>query len=136
MDEQAKKNLGIGLVLICLVVSGVIFYRSFFANSTGGTAGNRDIALLCKTCGGFEISADEFRDLMSKQEPGMMMGMLGQQMTLDCPKCGKKTCYMAEKCEQCETIFVLGQAKDRNYPDRCPKCGFSRMEDRQKKPAP
>ena len=136
MDEETKKYLAIGLVAICLVVSGTVFYRSFFGNSTGAAGGNQDMALLCTTCGGFEIPADEFRELMSKQGPGMMMGMPGQQMTMECPKCAKKTCYMAQKCQQCENIFVFGQARDQNYPDRCPKCSFSRIKDRQKNPAP
>ena len=136
MDEETKKYLAIGLVAICLVVSGTVFYRSFFGNSTGAAGGNQDMALLCTTCGGFEIPADEFRELMSKQGPGMMMGMPGQQMVMECPKCAKKTCYMAQKCEQCEAIFVFGQAREQSYPDRCPKCSFSRIEDRQKSPAP
>jgi len=122
-------------VAICLTVAGTFFYRSFFGNGKGDVGGNRDMALLCTTCGGFEIPTNEFRDLMSKQRPptpSMMMQRPGQPMVLECPKCGQKTCYVAQKCPQCENIFVFGQAKDQNYPDRCPKCGFSSIENRQK----
>ena len=140
MDEDTKKHLAIGVAVICLLIAGIVFYRTMFAGSAGGgDMGDREIALLCATCGGFEIPADEFRELMSKQGPDMMMGMPGmpgQMMAMECPKCAKKTCYMAQKCQQCENIFVFGQARDQNYPDRCPKCSFSAMEDRQKNQAP
>ena len=132
MNDETKKYVGIAVAVICLLIAGTIIYRTMFSDGPGGAGGNRDVALLCTTCGGFEIPADEFRDLMSKNLDPMMMGMPGQPMAIPCPKCGKKTCYMAQKCPQCEHIFVFGQARDQNYPDRCPKCGFSEIEDRQK----
>ena len=137
MDEETKKYLSIGFAVVCVAIAGTIFYRTMFGGSSGSGGGNRDIAMLCATCGGFEIPADEFREMMSQQGPGaMMMGMPGQPMAMECPQCAKKTCYMAQKCQQCENIFVFGQAKDQNYPDRCPKCSFSTMEDRQKNRTP
>ena len=137
MDEQAKKYLVIGLTVVCLSVAGTLFYRSFFGgSSTGGNTGDRQIALMCASCGGFEVSIDEFREIMSQQGPDLMMMMPGQAAAMECPKCGKKSCYQAQKCKKCQNIFVFGQARDKNYPDRCPKCGFSYIEDRRQNPAP
>jgi len=136
MTEELKKYLLIGIAIVCLSIGGIIMYRSFSGGSSGTAGGNRDIALMCSSCGGFEIPVDEFRELMSSQGPmGRMMP--GQQnMAMKCPKCSNKTCYMAQKCQQCENIYVFGQARDQKYPDRCPKCSFSMIEDRQKKPTP
>ena len=137
MNEQTKKNLAIGLVVVCLLVAGTMFYRSFFGGgSGGGSTGDRQVALMCASCGGFEVSVDEFREMMSQQGPGGMMMMPGQDAAMECPKCGKKSCYPAQKCKQCETIFVFGQARDKRYPDRCPKCSFSSIEDRRQNPSP
>jgi len=137
MDEQTKQYLVIGITVVCLSVAGTMSYRSFFGGSGGGDTGDRQIALMCASCGGFEVSVDEFREIMSQQGPDLMMMMMpGQAATMECPQCGKKSCYQAQKCKQCETIFVFGQAKDKNYPDRCPKCSFSYIEDRRQNPAP
>jgi predicted RNA-binding Zn-ribbon protein involved in translation (DUF1610 family) len=130
MSDDTKKYLSIGLAVVCIGVAGTIFYRTI-GGGGARTDGNRDVALLCTHCGGFEIPVDEFRELMSQQGSGTMM-MPDQMAAMPCPKCSQKTCYMAQKCKQCEAIFVFGQAKDQNYPDRCPKCGFSAIEVRQK----
>lgn len=132
MTEEMKKYVAIALAVICLLIAGTIAYRTMFGGGSAGSGSNRDVVLLCTKCGGFEISADEFREIMSKNADPMMMGMPGQPMVIPCPKCGQKTCYLAQKCPQCENIFVMGQARDQNYPDRCPKCSFSAIEDRQK----
>jgi DNA-directed RNA polymerase subunit RPC12/RpoP len=128
MTEETKKYLAIGLVVICLGFAGVMFYRTLF--DTGPVKAEGMSALLCTQCGGFEIPADEFRELMNKKAADMLMP--GQTGAMECPKCGQKSCYTARKCTRCESIFAIGQAKDLKYPDRCPKCGFSMLEDRQK----
>jgi hypothetical protein len=135
MDEETKKYLSIGAAVICLLITGTIFYRTMLGGSSGSGGANREAALLCTTCGGFEIPADVLREMMSQQDPATMM-MRRMPAAMECPQCGKKTCYEAQKCQQCENIFVVGQARDRNYPDRCPKCSFSYIEDRRQNPSP
>jgi predicted RNA-binding Zn-ribbon protein involved in translation (DUF1610 family) len=132
MNDETKKYVGITVAAIFLLLAGMYAYRTMFGGSLTGPVGNKQMALLCTSCGGFEIPVDEFRDLMNKNSDSMMMGMPGQLMAMECPKCGQKTCYRAQKCPQCENIFVFGQAKDQNYPDRCPKCMHSKNEDKQK----
>lgn len=134
MTEETKKFLAIGAVVVCLGIAGTVTYKTFFGDG-GGVSMSGDVPLLCTTCGGFEIPMKQFQEIMSKNPMGMMPGMPGQQMVIDCPKCNKKTCYPAQKCPKCQNIFVFGQARDQNFPDRCPKCKFSEYEDMQKNPS-
>jgi hypothetical protein len=134
MTDETKKFLAIAAAVVCLAVAGWVSYNTFFGEGGGGEA-TGDMALLCTTCGGFEIPISEFRDMMNKNAQNMMMPMMGpSMMAMECPKCHKKTCYVAQKCDKCKNIFVFGQAKDPQYPDRCPKCRFSQIEDMQKNP--
>ena len=131
MSEEAKKYLAIGLVVVCLGFAGFMVKKTFFPSDNAGDMGDRQMALICKTCGGFEIPFSEFREMMTKQGPSMMMMMPGQPMAMECPKCGQKSCYPAQKCPSCENIFISGQARDAKFPDRCPKCGKSQAEEQR-----
>ena len=129
MDEQTKQYLVIGLAVVCLLGLGVRFFRG------GGSAniGDEKVTLMCTSCGGFEISADddkyrEARDKYDLETPTMLPGQI---LAMECPKCGQKSCYQAQKCEKCGNIFVSGQARDPKYLDRCPQCGVSMIEERQ-----
>lgn len=128
MSDETKKYLAIAATVICFVVAATIAYKTFFSNG-GGAAATGDVALFCTTCGGFEIPAQEFQSLKSKNASDGMMAMpsFGSAL-IACPKCGKNTCYAAEKCQKCGNIFVFGQAKDPKFLDRCPKCKFSQLD--------
>ncbi len=127
MTDETKKYLAIGLTVVSVLVAGFVFYRTIFGGAQAPAA-NADVALYCTDCGGFEIEADEYREIMMDNPDSMMMPMPGQPTPIECPKCGKETCYRAQKCTECEAIYVFGQSRDREYPDRCPECGFSQME--------
>lgn len=86
-----------------------------------------------------ELSRDEYRDMMleeinnSESGPmGMMMPGMGP-MVMTCPECEKKSLYMAKKCEKCNTVFIEDYTKANDWPDRCPKCNFSKMETLRKR---
>ena len=51
-------------------------------------------------------------------------------MPLPCPKCGQKMVLRAIQCPECGEIFKV--SNDPKYTDKCPKCGFSRQEERAK----
>lgn len=136
MTEETKKFLAIGALVLCLGIAGTVTYNTFFGGGGGGTFSG-DIPLLCMSCGGFEIPISQYQEMMSKNPMGMMPGMPGmpgQQVAMVCPKCNKKTCYSAQKCLKCKNIYIYGQARDQNYPDRCPKCKSSELEDLEKNP--
>jgi hypothetical protein len=128
MIEDGKKFLLIGFVSIALLIAGTVFYRTISGNSKTKVNAAASVALKCTECGGFEVTLDEFNDILSKGSGGMGFG----PKIVDCPKCGKHTCYVAQKCQKCQNIFVSGEANDERFPDRCPKCGFSKVEDRFK----
>jgi predicted RNA-binding Zn-ribbon protein involved in translation (DUF1610 family) len=59
--------------------------------------------------------------------------MAMRQPAITCEKCGKKTGYRAMKCEKCNVVFFYGEVVN-DFPDKCPKCGFSTTEQRRKNP--
>jgi|GEM_PF-2742082 len=136
MTEEMKKFLAISGAVVSLSIAGWVSYDTFFGD---GWQPASDVVLLCTTCGGFEIPIKEYSDFMAKNPQNMqdtMMPMGSNLVVIPCPKCGKKTCCAATKCPKCKNIFVFGQAKDQQFPDRCPKCKFSEIEDMQKNPTP
>jgi predicted RNA-binding Zn-ribbon protein involved in translation (DUF1610 family) len=52
----------------------------------------------------------------------------------ECPKCGKVAVREALKCPKCGNVFIPDWDRQNDYPDRCPKCGFSEIEQEQRKP--
>ncbi len=50
---------------------------------------------------------------------------------LTCEKCGRETLQEAIECAKCGTVFAKG-AVPGDYADRCPKCGFSSIEQEMK----
>ncbi len=126
MEDDKKKQVMIGIVIVCIVLAvGITLY-----NSTGGGSGaNRKILILCSECGeSSELSTEE---LTEKMQP------MGAASGLTCPGCGKDAARMATKCKSCETVFIQDfQAAftGGGYPDKCPECGYSeeeKMEQRQ-----
>ena len=107
-------------------------------DSAGGSSSNAPITMLCANpdCGvTLEVNRDEYRDMMQEQMEnseggpmGMMMPGMGP-MVMTCTECDEKSLYMARKCEECEEVFIEDYTITDDYPDRCPECGYSRMED-------
>jgi len=132
MDDQKKKLIQIIAIVALLIVAIGIFVMT---NGGGGSKVKSpdEFALLCANpkCGHSEvISRDEYKEMLS-DTPNPMMMMPGQQISFDCPECGKKTMFKASKCEKCENIFFPNyQSKD--FYDRCPECGFSKIEESRK----
>lgn len=51
---------------------------------------------------------------------------------LKCEKCGQPSAYAAVKCGKCGLVFEAGAVKN-DFPDKCPKCKYSKIEDERKK---
>jgi len=49
---------------------------------------------------------------------------------LVCKECGKQSLYRAVRCEKCGLMFFYGNVSD--FDDRCPECGYSRIEEDRK----
>jgi len=46
---------------------------------------------------------------------------------LICEKCGEQSAFRAMECKKCGKIFFMSAVSE-DYPDRCPECGYSRIE--------
>jgi hypothetical protein len=81
---------------------------------------DKKIPFKCTTCG--KVVMYTIRDLQKMQKPGQMGPMMGP-MTLDCPKCEKKTLTQAVECPKCGEIFVMKMDPAKGlFNDKCPKC--------------
>ena len=128
MDEDKKKLVMVVVAISCIVLAVGITFVTSRGPSSGG-ASNSDILMLCDSCGEtYEITREEYREEMRKLGPQMMM-MRGP-VILTCKQCGEVAAYRAMRCSECDEPFVLGDAGDEQYPDRCPECGHSDIESR------
>lgn len=133
MDEERKKYVMIGIVVVCIALAAGITY--FNMGGSGGGSGTRAVTMLCDSCEAtYELSSEEFkqaaRDSGAGQNP--MMRMRGP-MIFPCKECGEIAAYRATKCPECGEAFVTGDAGDQKYPDKCPSCGHSAIEQRMQR---
>lgn len=108
-----------------------------FGGEGSGYDANAKVYLLCAnpSCKAeTEMTADEYTKLMQEMQPDqmMMMGPMMGPMAINCPKCSKKSAYVAEKCEKCGVVFVPNYQSGDEYPDKCPSCGYSKYEEMSK----
>jgi hypothetical protein len=131
MDEDKKKPIMIGVIVVCFIAAGAIYLKTRPDTGTGDIPdylAKQEVWLKCRNpdCEheyqivkkDYYAQVKEFR----AQNPGVV-AVPG----LTCPNCGEPSCYEATKCEKCGTIFEKG-TKRGDYEDRCPKCGYSRIE--------
>ena len=53
-----------------------------------------------------------------------------------CTKCGEEAAYRAEKCPECDAIYITDwQAEDDVERDKCSECGYSKFEDSLSEPS-
>ncbi len=130
MDEDKKRIVMIVLVVGCLALAGgITFYQ--FGGPNAGPNSDRLIYLKClnKSCGEIKetTSKELYEGINSEQYSPMQVG----PTCFDCPKCGKKSMLLAEKCPKCDTIFEPNPMATKDYPDRCPNpaCKYSAMEE-------
>ena len=137
MDDSRKKQVMVAVVVICIAVAAVVtlVFNNPFGGGSAGSKGPVQMLCVNPDCGyAFEISRDEFRKQMMKKDPmGPMMGPMGAPPAFTCPKCGKESAYMATKCPKCGNVFIIDYSISDDYPDRCPECGYSALEESRNK---
>lgn len=127
MEESTRKVIALGVIVVCLVLAGVITcktslskgpdLRRFEDKTTLVKCRNPD----CKAV--YQVNVkDYFEYTIKHKDPGIR-----GTPPLICRKCGKPSVYRAIKCEKCGFIFELGSIP-RNFEDRCPRCGYSKIE--------
>jgi len=130
MEDGAKNIAKIVVIVVCLVAAVVLSVNFMgVGGGGGGVTDETERAMVCEECGNkYTISEGEFKTQIGEKSSGEMM--MGQLLALDCPECGEEAAFRAIKCSKCSEIFTKGEAQDNKYPDKCPKCGFSEIEER------
>jgi len=133
----------IGLIVsVCLLVIGAIFMAK--GGSGGGAPVLSDkVGVVCLNpeCGYKEsVDRQKFSQMMKDRQTelgitdedmamGRGRGIGTEQLPLVCPKCEKESFVTGFVCDKCGEIFG---AQAGAFRDKCPKCGYSRLEDIQK----
>jgi len=128
MDEDTKKKVMLGLIILCLILAVGITMMTNRGGGGFGSRGNEPVQMLCmnQECGAdFELSSEEYKAQI------MQGGMMGPgpmaQMPIECPECGMRSAFRAVKCKKCETVFMQDYTSG-DFPDRCPECDYSDIE--------
>lgn len=130
MNDKMRQKVHIGVAIFCLVGALIITIAVNWGWADRSSNVKETFILICSNpqCGAVtEMSANEFRKLAGQTEPGSV-GMQGLLIFV-CPKCNQKVAYIGQKCENCGKAFIPVDSSN-EYPDRCPKCGYSQMEER------
>ena len=136
-----SNNVKVIVAVACLALAvGIFCYMSGIFSGSSSSGGDGKIWFKCvnpKCNAAYSLTPDEFAKLQGNN-PMMPMMMPGQTPAFQCQKCSQKTAYMATKCEnkKCGEIFITqmpmpGKA-NQDFPDRCPKCGYSAIEQMEK----
>jgi hypothetical protein len=136
MEESRKKPIMIAVIVVCLGVAAFITFRG-----RGGGDGLDDIpddAMVWVKCNNpscnaeYEMNEKEYYRQM-KEQPFDPDAPSAPPLT--CEKCGKPSLYLAMKCGNpaCGIVFFKGAAGSNDFPDRCPKCRISKMEEERKR---
>jgi hypothetical protein len=135
MDEDVKKKVLIVVSVVIICIALAIAGKTMFGGGGGGGDGKIWFKCVNPKCNAaYSLSPDEFTKLQGDSP----MMIPGQMQAFKCQKCGQQSAYMAQKCEnkKCGEVFILqmgspGQA-NQDFPDRCPKCKYSVIEQMEK----
>ena len=135
MDEDKKQKVKIVFVAACLVIALVIYLITREKSSSSGrTKGT--IQMLCanEECSAeYEVTPEEYRSSMvASRGPGSGMRVQGPRSFI-CRECNEESAFVATKCTQCGFVFTQSYDDSLDYPDRCPECDYSEIENRQNK---
>lgn len=130
-----KNTIYVIVIALCLVLAVVIFVMTRGGGPSGIEAMERGEMTLvmcnnpaCKAT--YEIDLkDYYTELQEKAQanPAIMSGT----PPLTCKECGEESLFRAVKCEKCGHVFFYGNPAD--FDDRCPECGFSKIEDERRR---
>lgn len=128
MEEGKKKMIMIGVVVACIAAAVIITV----ATRSGGGDGGIDsiptgtmVWIKCKKCENtWQMDRKDYYDYIEKYRTGFIVP------GIECSKCGEKEGYKVEKCEKCGNVF---ESATTGLPDKCPKCGYSAMEELRNK---
>lgn len=87
--------------------------------------------MLCSACGySFTVSSQEYVAMLKNQR---QTGDPSIGNVFQCPNCSKIAVQKSLQCPECENCFIPDWSRKDDYPDRCPKCNFSEIEQKERK---
>jgi len=135
-----QKRIAIVVTVLCSVAAVLIVVRNVFHHPAGAgslKAGER-VWVQCRAsdCGAaYEMEKkDYFMQVEEERRANPRLENLPTAPPVTCQKCGRETAIRAVKCEKCGHLFPYGlrQGKQFDYADRCPRCGYSELEQSRK----
>ena len=126
-----KKQVMVAVILICLIL--VVGITLITRESDRESIVKGEMQMLCANseCSAeYELSLEKYSDLIRGKNTLGSAG--GGSSPLTCPKCGEESAYSAIKCKKCNIVFYP-DLTTKGYPDRCPECGYSDIEEERKK---
>lgn len=136
MEASKKKTIMITIVVACLALAGAVTFSMRGTQKAGleGVKAGEEMWLVkcsnpdCEV--DYQIDKREYLETLAKRREELSMGM--GSPPLICQECGKDSVYKALKCEKCNVTFFTGSVR-RDFKDRCPECGYSKIEEVRKK---
>jgi len=135
MEENVKKRIFVGVIAGCLVVAGLVTWLT--RPPKRGIPGRFAKELIWVKCrdpncqAEYQVTKKNYYEYIEKNTQLWALEAPG----LVCKKCGRKTVYEAVKCEKCGLVFKV-YSVPRDFRDRCPQCGYSKMQDERDRANP
>jgi len=88
-------------------------------------ASGKMVWIMCSDpdCGAtYQMGMKDYFEYVQQYEGG-----LTAPPALICEKCGEQSAFRAMECKKCGKIFFMSTVSE-DYPDKCPECGYSRIE--------
>ena len=136
-DFRMKNTVYIIVIVACLLLAGIIGYKySFSSGSDGGIESIPADSMIWVKCRNPACKAEyqmSERDFLEYQRENFDP-LARVAPPLVCKECNEKSIYEAVKCANpsCGIVFERDSVPN-DFSDRCPKCGFSKMEDDRKR---
>jgi len=121
------------IIAACILVAVLVFVktRSGGSGDIDSISDTEQVWMKCRACNGsYEMSRKQYyKEITEKATASATAMMLTPPLT--CQKCQKNMAFLAEKCPNCNEIFISGSIPN-DFSDRCPKCKHSKTEDSRK----
>lgn len=127
MDMNKKK---LAFAVILLASTALIVYFTKGRGDNNDAVFKEEQVMLCVNpqCRGvFALTLGEIHEETAKIDLSQSIGV----PVFVCPQCNQKKSYQAYRCPFCEMVFIP-KPMARDFPDRCPKCRKSNMEEKRK----
>lgn len=126
-----KNLIYIGVIVVCLLVAGIIlFTRNSGSAGLNSVSNDEQVWVLCLKCNHAEqMGMKDYYVAMKEKSKELTNPRMVALLT--CTKCGENAVTKAVKCEKCGNVF-RDNAVPNDYPDRCPKCKYSKTETTRK----